>query len=161
MKKRLIVSILSLATLLLANSCAPNTPASRIAKFPAVYESLSSQDKALAKRGQVKKGMHRDGVMIAWGRPDGQSAGSRNGRSFERWTYTTADPVYAHNFYNHPLHGYGGRFGCRGGRFGGRGGRFGYGHGLGVGSQVFFVRRTAATVEFDQNSKVTEWVTRR
>ncbi len=149
MKRKMILSTLSLAVAFMANSCAPSTPGTRIAKNPALFESLPSNHKQLVQQGEIKKGMHKDGVVLAWGKPDGLTAGSRNGKSFEKWIYTTASPVYTSSFRHYASYGYG-RYGCRG-----------VGYGIGFGPEVYYVRRTAATVEFDHNSRVTEWVTRR
>ncbi len=157
MKRKIILSVLSVATVFMVNSCAPNTPAARIAKYPALFENLSSNDKELAPQGKIKKGMHRDGVILAWGKPDRQTEGSRNGKSFEQWVYTTADPVYTQGFHHYAAYGYN-RYGY--GRYGRHGHRR-IGYGVGFGPEVYYVRRTAATVDFDHNGKVTEWVTQR
>ncbi len=149
MKRKIILSALSAAVLLITNSCAPSTPATRIAQNPALFESLSSSDKEQAQQGQIKRGMHKDGVFIAWGKPSGLTAGSRNGKSYEKWVYTSTSPVYSSSFRHYASYGYG-RHGCRGGAYG-----------IGFGPEVYYVRRTAATVEFDHNNKVSEWVTRR
>ncbi len=149
MKRKVILSALSVAVLFIANSCVPSTPASRIAQNPALFERLSSSDKEQAQQGQVKRGMHKDGVLIAWGKPDGLSAGSRNGKSFEKWVYTSTSPVYSSSFRHYASYGYG------------RHGWCGPGFGIGFGPEVYYVQRTAATVEFDRHNKVSEWVTRR
>ncbi|MGJ8657813.1 MAG: hypothetical protein ACSHX6_15300 [Akkermansiaceae bacterium] len=147
MKKQIILAVLSVSVALLANSCAPSTPAVRIAKNPAMFEKLSTSDKALAQQGQIKRGMHKDGVLIAWGKPSGLSAGSRNGKSFEKWVYSSSSPVYTSSFRQYANYGYGRR------------GWYGPGYGIGFGPEVYYVQRTAATVEFDSQNKVSDWMT--
>ena len=151
MKRKITLSFLSIAVLFIANSCATSTPATRIAKNPAMFEALPKSDKDLAQLGQIKRGMHKDGVLIAWGKPDGVTTGSRSGKSFEKWVYTTTSPVYTSSF--RPFVGYGyGRFGCRG---------YGHFNQFDFGPEVHYVRQTAASVEFNQYNKVSEWMTRR
>ncbi len=114
-----------------------------------MFESLSKEDKELAQLGQIKQGMHKNGVLIAWGKPDGIAAGDRNGKSFEQWIYTSLTPVYVNTFHVYSAVGYG------------RHGRYGYAcddFGFGYGPDVHYVRQTAATVEFDQYDKVSEWM---
>jgi hypothetical protein len=139
----------------MANSCAPSTPASRIAQNPFLFENLSSADKELAQQGQIKRGMHKNAVLIAWGKPDGLSAGSRSGKSFEKWVYTSLSPIYTSTLRPYGAFGYS--------RFGYHRDRFGYydDYGVGFGPELHYVQRISATVEFDQASKVTEWVTGR
>jgi outer membrane protein assembly factor BamE (lipoprotein component of BamABCDE complex) len=147
MKKKISLTALSLAVLFLVNSCAPSTPATRIAKNPAMFESLSTSDKVLAQQGQIKRGMDKNGVLIAWGKPDGISAGDRNGKFFEQWIYTSLKPVYVNTFRTYAIYGYG-RYGCDS-------------FDLDYGPEVHYVQQTKATVEFDKNNKVSEWVTLR
>lgn len=149
MKKQIILTTLSASIALLVNSCAPSTPAARITKNPAIFESLSSSDQELAQQGEIKRGMHKDGVLIAWGKPSRSSAGSRNGKSFEKWIYTSSTPVYTNHFHQYAAYGYG-RRGWRGPNYG-----------IGFGPEVYYVQRTAATVEFDSNNRVSDWMTNR
>jgi hypothetical protein len=136
--------------LFIANSCAPMTPATRIAKNPSMFGKLSDSEKQLAQLGQIKRGMHKDGVLIAWGRPDGLTTGNKGGKSFEKWTYTSASPVYRNSFRSSGAYG----FGRRG--FG-RDCWHGNGFGMDFGPEVYYVQRTAASVEFDQYNKVSNW----
>lgn len=147
MKQKIILTTLSVALLIVMNSCAPSTPATRIAKNPAMFESLSSSDKALAQQGQIRRGMDKNGVLIAWGKPDGITAGDRNGKSFEQWIYTSLTPVYTSSFHSYAMYGFG-RYDCDS-------------YDIGFGPDVHYIQQTKATVEFDQNNKVTEWVTLR
>lgn len=135
-----------MALLFIANSCAPSTPATRIAKNPEMFQGLSDSDKLLAQQGQIKRGMVKNGVLISWGKPDGISAGDRNGKSFEKWIYTTLTPVYTSSFRSYAVYGYD---------------RFGYecdDFGLDYGPDIYYVSEPSATVEFDQYNKVSEWV---
>ncbi|MFT5633017.1 MAG: hypothetical protein ACI9SQ_000726 [Rubritalea sp.] len=145
---------LLVAMLLMTNSCAPTTPTSRIAKNPSIFGKLTDSDKQLAKLGQIERGMHKDGVLIAWGRPDGVTSGSNDGKSFEKWTYTIASPVYSDRFRSFGAYGYGrishGRACWQGGGFG-----------MDFGPEVYYVQRTVASVEFDQYNKVSNWERRK
>ncbi len=156
MKKNLILSVLTplgVASAMLLSSCAPNTPQSRIEKNPGTFSQLSNSDKELARQGQIKKGMHKDAVFIAMGKPDGVSQGNRNGAEFEKWIYTRSTPVFRHGIY--PRIGYG-----IGGWGRGRYNRGGY-YGVGFNPGMSYVRRTAATVDFNRYNKVTSWESRK
>jgi len=149
MNKKIILSTLSVATLLIISSCTPSTPQARIAKNPALFESLSNSDKENAQQGKIERGMHKDAVNIALGKPAGVSQGNRNGKTYEKWGYTSISPVYRNNLHPYGYYGYGRRHCSR------------YGYGFGYSPQVYYVQRTAATIEFDQYDRVTEWVTRK
>ncbi len=165
MKKKIILPALSIAIALLVNSCASNSPAKRIEKNPEVFEKLSSSDKELAQQGKIKRGMHKDAVLIAWGKPSGHSAGSRQGKSFEKWNYTRSTPIYTNSFggyggYGRGYGGYGRGYGGYGRSYGRRGYRGGYG-GFGYGSGIAYIPYTSATVEFDSANRVTDWATKK
>jgi len=147
----------ALAVTAILNSCAPNTPASRIAQNPVIFDKLSENDKQLAQIGQIQKGMHRDGVLLAWGKPDTMTSGSKKGKSFEKWIYTSTSPVYVNR-----LHPFGGLSYGRHGRYGRYSGRnYGYYGGLRFGPDVQYVERPTAYVEFDYRNKVSSWSKRR
>lgn len=76
-----------LAILLL---CGCSTVQSRIRERHATFERLPPSQQSLVLRGEVREGMSRDAVYIAWGRPEEVSRGTQRGRSFEVWTYYMA-----------------------------------------------------------------------
>jgi len=155
MKKNYLLSTLSGIAILgamMLSSCAPSTPQARIEKSPSLYNSLPSEDKTLVQQGQIKKGMHKDAVYLAWGRANSITQGNKDGRNYERWTYTSSTPVYYNGI--SPYFGYGhgwGRYGH---------GRFGY-SGIGINQGVRYVQSKRASVNFDQYDKVDSWQARR
>ncbi len=146
MKTKFSLLACCVGLLFIANSCAPSTPATRIEKNPAMFQNLSTSDKQLAQLGQVERGMHKDGVLLAWGKPHGVSFGSRSGTSFEKWIYTTSSPVYTSSLQPFIACGYG-RFGSRSCY-----------QGFEFGPELHYVQRTSAEVEFGSNHKVSEWM---
>jgi len=87
---------------LLAAGC--STVSSRIKERPEVFGRLSPADQQLVTNGEVREGMTRDAVYLAWGRPDDLVRGSEDGSAYEEWVYTANStelvssyyPVYAH-----------------------------------------------------------------
>lgn len=69
-----------------------STVATRIQKAPGTYAALSTQEKVLVSHGQIREGMGKGGVYLAWGKPDSVSQGASGGRSFESWTYYAYEP---------------------------------------------------------------------
>ena len=105
-----LLSLLAIAALAaLATSCAPSTPQSRIAANPSLYEALPAKHQELASQGRVTKGMSKEAVFLAWGRPARKGEGSRNGRSFERWDYARYRAVHYNRFYGFSGYGWCGR----------------------------------------------------
>lgn len=88
----------SLAVAVIAASCAPVTPQTRIQRAPDVYEALPADQQALVQRGELARGMSRDAVWLAWGAPAQRFEGARDARSTERWDYTGTQPVYHTTF---------------------------------------------------------------
>lgn len=80
------------ATLCLV-SCA-STPASRIQKHPALFNSLPQTEQNLVQTGQIAEGMAPPAVFLAWGDPSAVSEGNLNGKSATRWIYSSLEPVY-------------------------------------------------------------------
>jgi hypothetical protein len=66
-----------------------STVESRIKSSPQVYASLSPADQALVGQGQIREGMPKAAVFLAWGEPDRMRSGVRFGHPFEAWVYTT------------------------------------------------------------------------
>lgn len=102
---------LASVAVLVAASCAPTTPAQRIAQNPGMLEGLSEKQRELVSKGQIATGMPRDGVFLAWGGPDRRAEGFREGGSFERWDYMSLRPVYYHGFGGYSGHGWGSHHG--------------------------------------------------
>ena len=70
---------------LLLTSC--STIESRISENPEIYRNLSSRDQALVNQGQIRYGMSRTAVWLAWGSPDSKVIGNMRGHSTETWIY--------------------------------------------------------------------------
>jgi hypothetical protein len=88
MKRRffLFASTLGLATgALVLTSC--STPQTRISEHPDLYQTLSHRDQALVAQGQVRIGMSRTAVWLAWGSPDRKIVGNMGGGPTETWIY--------------------------------------------------------------------------
>src|SRR5678815_47728 len=79
-------SVLGIATVVLTlTSC--STPQTRISDHPDLYQGLSSRDQALVSQGQIRYGMSRNAVWLAWGSPDSKVIGNMRGHSTETWIY--------------------------------------------------------------------------
>jgi hypothetical protein len=88
MKRRfsLRASTLPVATAaLILTSC--STPETRISEHPDLYQSLSHKDQALVSQGQIRIGMSRTAVWLAWGSPDRKIVGNMGGGATETWLY--------------------------------------------------------------------------
>ena len=88
MKRRFFLraSTLGLATgALILTSC--STPQTRISEHPDLYQSLSHRDQALVNQGQIRIGMSRTAVWLAWGSPDRKIVGNMGGGPTETWVY--------------------------------------------------------------------------
>lgn len=105
-----------------------SNPEVRAQNNPAIMQSLSPADRALALNHQIRVGMSKSGVFIAFGRPDAVVRGVTQAGQMEAWIYTTTQQVYAGGFGGFPspvfAPGYvwaGGRrgYGFRGGYWGG------------------------------------------
>ncbi len=133
--------------------CETTSPSERRAqKNPALFGSLSEGERAAVLRGEVKEGMSRDAVYLAWGSPGRVMSGSREGKEQEKWAYFVATPVQttsfnygaypASPFYSaygiHPQYGYG------------------VGPGWGVGSGVDYLPQISRSVEF-VGGRVVAW----
>src|SRR4029077_15709802 len=79
-------STLVLATgALTLTSC--STPQTRISEHPDFYQSLSPRDQALVSQGQIRIGMSRTAVWLAWGSPDRKIIGNMGAGRRETWVY--------------------------------------------------------------------------
>ena len=94
------VSVLGIAAVVLTlTSC--STPQTRISDHPDLYQSLSSRDQALVSQGQIRYGMSRNAVWLAWGSPDSKVIGNMRGHSTETWLYVyyATYPYYYYPYY--------------------------------------------------------------
>jgi len=88
MKLRFLLraSTLVLATgALILSSC--STPETRISEHPDLYQSLSPRDQELVSQGQIRTGMSRTAVWLAWGSPDRKIVGNMGTGKRETWAY--------------------------------------------------------------------------
>lgn len=122
-------------------SCAPSTPQARINRSPEKFAALSQSQKDLVAKGQVAPGMSPDAVLLAWGPPDRNFDGSKDGKRTSRWDYAGTQAVYATNVFGG--YGYGGY------------GRF-YGAGFGLGPEIAYIPYRVGSVWFI-NDRVDSW----
>lgn len=83
---------------LLGASCTISSPAKRAERRPAAFQALPPEHQKLALAGQIKEGMNRDGVWIAWGPAGRILEVSDNGVRSEVWRYGSLEPVYRSSF---------------------------------------------------------------
>src|SRR2546430_13239277 len=80
-------STLGLATsLFILTSC--STPQTRISEHSDLYQTLSQKDQAQLSQGQIRIGMSRTPVWLAWRAPDRKIIGNMGGGRTENWDYT-------------------------------------------------------------------------
>lgn len=89
---RILAGVMALAAAASLCSCASPVER-RIAKNPEAFAKLSATDQAAVRAGQIREGMEKPAVFLAWGRPGRVAEGKKGGRSFERWTYVEYDSV--------------------------------------------------------------------
>lgn len=70
---------------LAVTSC--STPQTRISEHPDLYQTLSHRDQALVNQEQIRIGMLRSAVWLAWGSPDRKIIGNMGGGPTETWVY--------------------------------------------------------------------------
>jgi hypothetical protein len=89
MKGRILAALpLCLAVgALILTSC--ETTQDRISKNPEIYQRLSANDQALVTQGQIRAGMSRNAVWLAWGGPQRKIIGNMRGQPTETWIYIT------------------------------------------------------------------------
>jgi hypothetical protein len=101
MKRRLfiIASTLGLATAtVVLTSC--STPQTRISEHPDLYQTLSQRDQALVSQQQIRIGMSRTAVWLAWGTTDRKIVGNMGGGPTETWIYTYYASYPYYPYYN-------------------------------------------------------------
>jgi hypothetical protein len=64
-----------------------STTETRISDHPEIFQSLSPNDQALVRQGQIRSGMSQNAVWLAWGSPEQKAAGEMRGRATETWVY--------------------------------------------------------------------------
>lgn len=110
-----LMALPALATLLFVGC---STTESRISEHRDLFNSLSPGDRQLVARGQIRTGMSRNAVWLAWGSPEQKTAGEMRGQMTESWIYVNYAPAYGYGGYGYGYPGYGyGPYG--GGFFGG------------------------------------------
>ncbi len=72
--------------MLILTTC--STPETRISEHPDLYRSLSHRDQTLVNQGQIRIGMSRTAVWLAWGTSDQKIMGNMGGGPTETWIYT-------------------------------------------------------------------------
>lgn len=75
-----------------------STPQTRISDHPDFYQSLSQRDQALVTQGQIRIGMSRTAVWLAWGSPNRKIVGNMGGGPTETWIY-----VYYASYPSYPF----------------------------------------------------------
>lgn len=133
--------------LLFAN-CAVSTPASRAQRKPAEFQALPPAHQKMALAGEIKEGMARHAVWVAWGPASRIVDMSDDGVKYELWRYTELQPIYRHSVGM----GFGGGYyhsDCRG-----RGYRYYPAYDFSFGPD--YVPYTAAEVKF-RNGLVKSW----
>jgi len=101
MKRRFFLRASSLAVAigtLALTSC--STPETRISDHPDLYQSLSRRDQALVTQGQIRIGMSRTAVWLAWGTTDRKIVGNMGGGPTETWIYTYYASYPYYPYYN-------------------------------------------------------------
>ena len=98
MRRRYFLGASTLGVLILT-SC--STPQTRISDHPDLFQGLSRSDQALVSQGQIRYGMSRNAVWLAWGSPDSKVVGNMRGHSTETWVYV----VYVTYPYYYPYYG--------------------------------------------------------
>ncbi len=143
-----------------AVSCSSSrTPAARISKNPKIFRALKPEQQALVEVGKIQNGMTQPAVFLAWGSPDRQAEGEKNGKRYEQWIYNSLSPVVVQSAWG----GWGGGWGGWGGPGWGirRGGIAGPGWGPwgwngGVGTDVAYIPQASSWVKFT-NGRVESW----
>ena len=98
-------TLAALLVLVLASCASPIER--RVTHNPELFNKLPPAEQASVRRGEVREGMSKDAVFLAWGQPDRVAKGRKDGKNRERWSYTQYEQM--HRF------GYGGGLGMVGG----------------------------------------------
>ena len=118
-----------------------STIESRIENNPQLYSALTGQEKKAVSKGLIIRGMSQGAVYIAWGKPSGIMEKNSNGKTLEKWRYSSLMPVMSQSFLYNDYHYYHGYDHCSP-----------FYHSTNVG----YIPYTSAVVEFE-NNKVVSW----
>jgi hypothetical protein len=91
---------LPVCLVLLLAGCA--TIDGRIKTHPQIYFALSSSDRRMIRNGQIRNGLRKSAVYLAWGSPRQIRKGNRRGRPFEAWIYTMVQEQVIPRSYSGP-----------------------------------------------------------
>jgi hypothetical protein len=100
MYRKLCFGLVAVLLAALLSGC--STVESRIKSNPPLYASLSPADQALVRQGQIRVGMSKAAVFLAWGNPDRIRSGVRDAHPFEAWIYTTTRTTILPDYYYYP-----------------------------------------------------------
>lgn len=130
---------------LFATSCSSSqTPGARIAKNPKIFRALKPEQQSLVEVGKIQNGMTPAAVFLAWGGPDREAEGEKNGIRYEQWIYSSLSPVVVQS-----------AWGVRRSGIAGPGwGPWGWNGGMGT--NVAYIPRASSWVKFI-NGKVESW----
>ena len=125
-------------------SCMPSTPLTRIEKNPQLFQALPEKHKALVQQGQIERGMSKEAVFLAWGRPSRTTNASYSGKISERWDYEGSRPVYSYSV--NPTFGFSRLSSCM---------HYSY-FGASIGPDITYLPTTVASVWY-LNHRVDSW----
>jgi len=90
--------LLAVGVALLCQAC--SSVQSRIDRNPELFAALPPEQQELVLNEEVREGMTKDAVYLAWGRPDREVVRSQEGRQIDIWIYmlrrTTAIPAFSY-----------------------------------------------------------------
>jgi hypothetical protein len=129
---------------LLVSACQTGAE-NRISQNPALYKKLSATDRGLVATGDVREGMSKDAVYLAWGRPDMVRESSTAPNISESWAYFVTHPLPSSSLsYANIYRPFYGRYQIQP--------RFGYCRGIGWHyDSVDYVRFVTKTITFSGN----------
>lgn len=151
-----VVFFLPFLALLAASCTSSQTPKARIAKNPKIFRALTPEQQSLIEVGKIQNGMTPAAVFLAWGNPDREAEGEKNGNRYEQWIYNSLSPVVVQSTWG----GWGGRgwgpgWGVRRSGIAGPGwGPWGWNGGMGT--NVAYIPSASSWVKFI-NGKVESW----
>lgn len=86
------LSIAALLVLVLASCASPIER--RVSHYPELFNKLPAAEQAMVRRGEVREGMSKDAVFLAWGKPDRIAHGRKDGKNRERWSFAEYEQVH-------------------------------------------------------------------